>query len=1013
MSNYEMNTNTKSSFTNETGVKPNAMKHLETSSENGNMSFNMMLKKYYVSKDASPDLEITHTRIGSKDLNVFAGKYHISNENWKTFQEEYRKEVFEKGKEEYLTEKQLVIGGPMVIDMDFRFDYSVTERQYSKEHVEDLVNMITDVLKTMYQFNSGDNFNIFIFEKDNVNRLNDKQITKDGIHIMIGIKSDLATQQLLRKAMLDHMSDIFGDIPIQNKWEDVLDDGVAKGHANWQMLGSKKPGYEPYKLTQIYAITYDDTDGEFIIKQTPLEKYNVKTNFHKISVRYTENPAFFYTSEFIKIKEEAIACGDVDPGGTRKTRNNRSETNYELNTTGGTGGNGGVSVSGANANIKWIQRVLGIKNAEDLEILYKEFIDEVSNNPVEYDLYEVSLYADALPDKYYETGSYLNWIRLGWALRNESDRLFILWVWISAKAKNFSFTSIYDLHDRWRNFDLNNSSGNGLRKASIIYWVRMDSKTEYIRIKDMIMKRSINDMLDPTNGDIGDEKKYMLKGTGDWDIANILHKNYKDIFICVSIKNNIWYKLVGHRWVETDSGIELRKILSDKFRKLFRQYVSNIMAQQGNELNENESKRLKMISDKILDICNRLGRTSDKKNIMTEAKELFYDGDFISKMDNNPYLLCCNNGVVDLKEKKFRKGHPEDYLTKCTNIDYVELKPEHEPIVNEIKEFMDKLFPVKELCDYMWEYMASILFGINLQQTFHTFIGVGSNGKSALIDLMGKMLGDYMAEAPLSIITDKRPKVGGLSPEIVELKGARLVVMQESQKGEVVNEGLMKQLTSGTDTIQARAPYCPKPIYFKPQFKMVLCTNALLKVNAQDNGTWRRIRLVDFMSMFCKKPVKNDPNQPYQFLIEENITEKFEKWAPILFSMLVKKAFELEGKVNDCNIVLQSSKSYRESQDYIAEFIADRTIRDPAGTITKTELTTEFNMWYRGAYGNGNASIKEVQQYMDKEFGKFNVHKCWRGVKICYDQNEVATNQETSETGDDDTEADDIRLDEL
>jgi P4 family phage/plasmid primase-like protien len=720
----------------------------------------------------------------------------------------------------------------------------------------------------------------------------------------------------------------------------------------------------------------------------------MKSNFHKISARYNENPAFFYTSEFIKAMDDAISKGNIDKsGGVKRPKNNRSETNFDQVVS--------------SENIKWTNRVLSVKNRDEMDQLFKEFMDEVNGNPVDYELYEVALYADALPEKYYETGSYEYWIRLGWALRNESDKLFLLWVRVSSKAKSFSFSSLYNLYDRWKQFDLNNSSGFGLKKASIIYWVRMDAKPEYIRIKDEIMKRSINDILNPTNNDIGDEKKYMLKGTGDWDIANILYKNYKDTFVCVSIKNNIWYKLVGHRWVETDSGIELRKILSDKFRKLFRQYVSNIMAQQGQELNENESKRLKMMSDKILDICNRLGRTNDKKNIMTEAKELFYDGNFMSKMDNNPYLLCCNNGVVDFKEKVFRKGHPEDYLTKCTNIDFVPLTPEHDVIVNEIRDFMEKLFPIKEMCNYMWEYLASLLIGLNLQQTFHTFIGVGSNGKSALMDLMNKVLGDYMVDAPLSIITDKRQKVGGLAPEIVELKGARLVVMQEPQKGEVVNEGLMKQLTSGTDTIQARAPYCPKPVYFKPQFKLVLCTNALLKVNAQDNGTWRRIRIVDFVSMFTKNPVQNDITNPYQFMIEENITEKFQRWAPIFLSMLVDIAFKMEGKVNDCKIVLQSSKSYRESQDYIAEFIADRTIRDPVGIITKTELTTEFTMWYRGAYGSGNPSIKEVQQYMDKEFGKFSLHKCWKGVKICYDANEPIVNEEEQ------PEIDDINMDDL
>ena len=41
-------------------------------------------------------------------------------------------------------------------------------------------------------------------------------------------------------------------------------------------------------------------------------------------------------------------------------------------------------------------------------------------------------------------------------------------------------------------------------------------------------------------------------------------------------------------------------------------------------------------------------------------------------MDQNKNLLCCNNGVVDFENKGFRDGLPEDYITKCSLIDYVE-----------------------------------------------------------------------------------------------------------------------------------------------------------------------------------------------------------------------------------------------------------------------------------------------------------------------------------------------------
>ena len=133
------------------------------------------------------------------------------------------------------------------------------------------------------------------------------------------------------------------------------------------------------------------------------------------------------------------------------------------------------------------------------------------------------------------------------------------------------------------------------------------------------------------------------------------------------------------------------------------------------------------------------------------------------------------NGIVDFKAKTFRKGTPEDYVSRCTNINYVELNESHVEIQNEIKEFMKQLFPEPELCKYMWHHLASTLIGTSANQTFNMYHGHGQNGKSVLINLMEKVLGDYKGDVPVSLITGVRANVGGLSPEIVQLKG---IVMQ-------------------------------------------------------------------------------------------------------------------------------------------------------------------------------------------------------------------------------------------
>ena len=74
---------------------------------------------------------------------------------------------------------------------------------------------------------------------------------------------------------------------------------------------------------------------------------------------------------------------------------------------------------------------------------------------------------------------------------------------------------------------------------------------------------------------------------------------------------------------------------------------------------------------KLSDISLNLKRSVWKNNIMREARELFYYKDFIEKLDDNPNLLCFNNRVVDFKQKVFRKGQHDDYISKCTKIDYV------------------------------------------------------------------------------------------------------------------------------------------------------------------------------------------------------------------------------------------------------------------------------------------------------------------------------------------------------
>lgn len=942
--------------------------------------YNMMLNKYKINNGDGKT--ITNTRIGDTTFNIYGGSFNIPDEEYDAFLKAYFNDVVSKNIPEYLTEKQLANNGGILVDIDLRFPYECDERKYSREHISDLIEFYLAKLIDMYQFDEDTKFPIYLFEKMDVNRVQNKNITKDGIHLIFGIKCERQAQILLRKMVIESIGTIWpdmckgGECGQTNSWEDVFDEGISTGAVNWQMYGSSKPNHESYKLTYVYNVQYQPDEDDPICISSVAVKNNmnlVRDHFPKLSARYKDHYECFYSSQFLAKLNEF-----------KEKENKPNQPNQKAVSMG--------DIYEKNANL------LSVRSKEELDAHVQHFLDNISSS--EYILLrETYEYVMILPSSFYEAGSYTRWMSVGWALRNTDDRLFIVWVAFSAQASSFDYGSIPELYDKWSKFNL--KSDGGLTKRSILHWAKEHSRAKYNQVR----LNSVDYKIDMCLGkieDLGNGKRKDKHGCGDFDIAEVLYILKKGEYVCVSVKSSIWYKFEEPRWVEIDSGTTLRKSISTELRNIYTNKATKLMEERS-KLNETEhADRIKILTlyiDKLLEISQRLANTNDKKNIMTEAKELFYDGLFLQKMDNNPHLLCFNNGVVDFKQKLFRRGVPEDYLSKCTNIDYVPIDRARDSVViGEIELFMKQLFPVPQLCEYMWAHLASTLLGTAGNQTFHMYIGHGQNGKSVLVSLMEMVLGEYKGDVPLSLLTDRRTKIGGLAPELVALKGVRYAVMQEPQKGDRINEGVMKQLTSGVDPIQARAPYMTNVLTFVPQFKLAVCSNEFMEIKSQDHGTWRRIRVVDFLSLFTESPVTNDANKPYQYKLDLELKdEKFPKWKNVFASLLVERVFQTDGKLPECEMVKASSQSYRQRQDYISEFISDKVIEDVDGTITKMELNTEFTLWYQATYGRGGPSQKDVQAYMDKLFTKCNKRKVWTGVRIRYERDENIEENEVDE----------------
>ena len=120
------------------------------------------------------------------------------------------------------------------------------------------------------------------------------------------------------------------------------------------------------------------------------------------------------------------------------------------------------------------------------------------------------------------------------------------------------------------------------------------------------------------------------------------------------------------------------------------------------EKSKGKDKEAAKIALKLVDLTYQLKSTAFKDNIMKEAKELFYDKDFVNKLDTNLDIIGFENGIYDLKNGEFRDGRPEDYVSLSSLIDYVPIDECDPKIVKEIQTFMGQVFVNTDVKMYMW-----------------------------------------------------------------------------------------------------------------------------------------------------------------------------------------------------------------------------------------------------------------------------------------------------------------------
>ena len=336
----------------------------------------------------------------------------------------------------------------------------------------------------------------------------------------------------------------------------------------------------------------------------------------------------------------------------------------------------------------------------------------------------------------------------------------------------------------------------------------------------------------------------------------------------------------------------------------------------------------------------------------------------VSDLDKEENLLNTPYATFDLSQGMTgeQPHDPRDLITKIT-----ECSPGDKG-ADLWQESLQTFFcGDNDLINYVQEVVGMAAVGKVYQEHLIIAYGGGANGKSTFWNTIYRVLGNYAGKISAETLTMGCKR--NVKPEMAELKGKRLIIASEMEEGMRLNTAVVKQLCS-TDEIQAEKKY-KDPFQFIPSHTLVLYTNHLPKVGANDDGIWRRLIVIPFNAKITgSTDIKNFADH------------LFENAGPAILTWIIegaKKAIDKHFHTKLPACVEDAIQSYREDNDWLGRFIEECCeVGD-----TLTEKSGEFYQQYRAyCIQNGEYIRSTTDFYHAAEKAGFTKRKVKAGVLV-------------------------------
>jgi P4 family phage/plasmid primase-like protien len=880
-------------------------------------------------------------------MGIIKGRWMIKDEDYSSFKDMLHEHLFVQNRRPLNLVEQRRPDGlmPCLVDLDFQYPPEGSiRRRFKVGHIRAFLRTYIEQLNAFFDLSSHSRVQFFVSLRPTPyeSKKTSQNVIKDGIHIQSDLVLPYEYQLALRHKLmeLETIKTSFANTGYMNDEKEIYDEITIRNGA-WFFYGESKPDIPAYSLA--YAYSYEPGSGE--LTDLDIEDFTTRDLMDTLSLRHKtdETP--------VVIEKDAEAEWNRCLEAVHKKASAPEETKEE---------------KGAEIFPTW----LSTGYTEDELVLAKKLAERCLSEE--------------------RADGYQTWREVGWCLYalSSTDDMFETWMNFSKKSKKFRENDVGKLHREWTTGW--RSNGRRFTIRSLHLWARNDNLAEY--------KKIMEDNL----------VEFVLRHVNNTHthVARLMHKMFwGDFRASVNSKTTEWFEFKSPVWEKSPQALEFRNKMSTEVADLV-QKAKDVTKRKGNETtNEIEAEYQVMKLKELHKLEGNLYSCGFKESTIKECVGLFYEKDFSQKLNSNPNLIGFKNGILNLRAERvnaagkteffceFREGKPEDCVSfqagrwdpkQCDPIDYIPFRAD-DPEQTEIDEFMAKVFPRSDLRSYMWRKLASYLEGTNREQTYDTWIGVGGNGKSKLVDLMVMALGDYAVSMQSTVLTRKRPDSGAANPDIMAIRNRRFIYMAEPDDGEPLNTSRMKQFT-GEDAVEARGLF-EDQTKFQITGKPVMLCNKFPAIHAQDRGTWRRVRAVPFESKFVDPDSEEgkDIDPAKNIWPRDNFLDgKLKRWRVPFMARLVhvyETQYLKTGIEPIPAIVRQESDNYRSMFDSFGKFKQARFRTEAGSEACLKEIWRVYKQWSE-VVGGKKLQMAELQKRLDDEYGVPADKKTYKRIRL-------------------------------